>query len=104
MAWFTNGILTNPAINTILADSGALPEAGGPVSTRVIVSSTVICAPILELRDAANSANISSQAFILAANTSLEIELPITWAAGERMRVRLNAAITGLIQVSIITS
>jgi hypothetical protein len=104
MAWFTNGVLTNPAINTILADTGALTEAGGPVSTRVVVSSTVISAPIFELRNAADSANISSQALILAANTSLEIEFPVTWAAGERLRLRLNAAITGLIQASIITA
>ena len=104
MAWFTNGILTNPAIDTILVDTGAFAEATGPLIVRVIVSSTVIAAPILELRNAANSANISSQAFISPANTTVELDLPVTWAVSERLRVRLNAAITGLIQASIITS
>jgi hypothetical protein len=101
MAWFTGGALTNPAINAIMADTGALVN-GGTSTVTMIVSSTVAAAVVLEQRDAANALNITSHIFPVAANTPLSVEFPaVGFAPNERFRVRLNAAITGQAQVSL---
>ena len=101
MAWFTAGAQTNPAINAILADTGALVD-GGVSNITLIVSSTVACAVVLEQRDATNANNINSHIFPIAAMTPLKIDFPgVGFAPSERFRARLNAAITGQAQVSL---
>ena len=101
MAWFTAGAQTNPLIDTILADTGALTN-GGVSAVTFCVSSTVAAVVVLEQRNAANTANIVSHIFPVAAMTPLIIEFPgVPFAPSERFRARLNAAITGQIQVSL---
>jgi len=101
MAWFTTGAQTNPVINAIIADTGALAD-GGTSNVTMVVSSTVACAVVLEQRDAANTANINSHIFPIAANTPLMVSFPaVSFAPSERFRARLNAAVTGQVQASI---
>jgi len=101
MAWFTAGAQTNPAIDAILADTLALTN-GGVSSVTMCVSSTVACVVALEQRNAANTANIASHIFPVAAMAPVIIEFPgVPFAPSERFRVRLNAAITGQAQASL---
>lgn len=64
MAWFTAGILNNPAGNTILADTAALPGT----DQTVVLGADVATVATVEWRNAANSANIQSQVIAVAAN------------------------------------
>jgi hypothetical protein len=98
---YTGGILTNPAINTILADSGARPPGGK--SPGFVVCSTVSAAFTMEYRDAANAVNLYSQVFTVVANQCFQYTYPVNFdtADQERIRLRLNAAITGSMQASL---
>jgi hypothetical protein len=102
MAWVNGGILTNPALDAILADSGAL--AAGQSSVKVMLGGNIACVATVEHRNAANAANINSQTVAIVANQVLELEFPgITFSASERIRVRNNAAIVGSVHASIFT-
>ena len=102
MAWATAGILTNPAIDTILADSGAL--AGGQSEATIIVGGSVAAIYTIEHRNAANTANVNSQVVASVLNEAKQYWLPgISFAASERIRVRLNAAVVGSLQASVFT-
>jgi len=102
MAWVTGGILTNPAIDTILADSGAL--AAGQTGVIFIFGGSVAAIATIEHRNAANTANLNSQVIAIAANDAKQYCLPgIIFAASERIRLRLNAAVTGSLQASVFT-
>jgi len=104
MAWFSAGVLNNPAVNAILADTGAIPNAGSGRAI-VVFSSDVAAIAIIEKRDAANTSNLNTQAIILAANETVSVELlGMVWAVNERFRVRLNAAVTGNVQASIMSA
>lgn len=101
--WNSAGVLTNPAVNTIMADSGAQNE--GLRHWSVLCSSSVAAVLVVEHRDGTNTVNVTghSQAFVLAAMNTAEL----TPAAGlfflqdERIRIRLNAAVTGTAQCSV---
>lgn len=98
----TGGAFTNPAINTILVDTGQLSDNNHEVT--VMVSSTVAAVAVLEYRNAANDANVWSQYIILPANgfATFRIDKFTVSTFNERIRLRLNAAITGSIQASIL--
>lgn len=101
MAWFSAGILTNPVIDTVLADTGALAGAGSG-RIKVVLGGNVAVIAVVERRNALNTANISSQVIACAANTVFEMEIPgEAWADQERYRIRLNAGITGSTQASV---
>jgi hypothetical protein len=103
LAWFSAGALTNPAIDTIMADSGAA-AVPGQTSVTVICASTVAAILALEHRNATNTANIASQIVTVAANGTAHVSVAgISYATSERFRVRLTAAITGQAQCSIIS-
>jgi len=102
MAWATAGIQTNPATDAILADSGALP--GGVGAVTVVIGGSVAFIVTVEHRDAANTANVKTQVLAAGANDPFSVELPgINFAASERIRVRLNAGVTGSVQASLFT-
>lgn len=98
---YTQGALTNPAVNAILADSGARPPGGK--TPAFVICTTVAAVVVLEYRDAANAANIYSQVFTVSANTCFRYEFPPVFdtADQERFRLRLNAAVTGTLQASL---
>jgi hypothetical protein len=99
---FTAGPLTNPAINTILADTG--PMIAGSTAPAFVVCSTVASVVVLEYRDAANAANLYSQVFTVPLNSCFHYLYPTSWTTvdDERVRLRLNSAIVGSIQASLI--
>jgi hypothetical protein len=101
MAWFSAGVLTNPILDTIMADTVGVNGSG---SLRVILGGSVPVIATIEQRNAANTANINSQVIAVAANEVLSLDLPgIPFATSERLRVRLNVGITGSCQASILT-
>jgi hypothetical protein len=103
MAWFTAGILTNPAIDTILADTGAVPAAISGVT--IILGGNIACVATIEHRNAANNANNASQVIATTAGIATPFYLQgIDVQPGERVRIRLNAAVTGSIQASVIVN
>ena len=100
MAWVTAGIQVNPATDAILADSLAL--VGGQSGVTVIVGGNIAAIYTIEHRNAANTANINSQVVASVLNEAKEYHLPgIVFAANERIRVRLNAAVVGSLQASV---
>jgi hypothetical protein len=99
-SWDTAGPLTNPVVNAILADTGPLGPGGK--SWSVWVSSSVAAVVVVEYRDAANAANVKAHTIPMAAMSTILITLPnLDTADQERLRLRLNAAITGVMQGSI---
>jgi hypothetical protein len=99
----TNGVLVNPAVNAILADTGPLPGPANHTAT-IIASSSVAMVIVLEYRDAANGANLWAHTFPIAAQQPFKLDINLTMNADlERLRVRLQAAIAGQAQVSILT-
>jgi hypothetical protein len=100
----TGGILTNPVANTILVDTGPLD---GPANhtIQIFVSSSVNAVVVIENRDSANTANVWTHAFPIGANAPFQMKVDsfTTNGTGERLRIRLNANITGVIQASVIT-
>lgn len=101
MAWFTGGIQVNPVINQIIADTLQLPA--GVYGVELLVSATVNSAVVIEQRNAANTVNINSHIFPLAANTTEKLKLLLNLAADERVRLRMNAGVTGSVQGSLFT-
>jgi hypothetical protein len=102
--WYSGGVKVNPAANDILADSGAI-AADQSVTFKIIVACTVAAAPVLEHRNAANDTNLHSHIFPMPANGILDVnfQYPVPLATNERIRVRINAGITGQIQASLLT-
>jgi len=102
MAWATGGILTNPATDAILADSGPLVE--GQTGVTIIFGGSVAAIATIEHRNALNTANIASQVIAISVNDAKEYELPgISVAANERIRLRLNVGVVGSLQASVFT-
>lgn len=101
--WYTAGVQTNPLANAVLADTGGVP-ADSTRRFEVICATTVSAVAFIEWRDATNVNNLRTQGVILPANQTSEIKFMWVpnFATGERVRVRLNAAITGVAQCSIL--
>ena len=105
MPWITGGLQTNPAAATILADTG--PRSGPAGSTEVILelallaSSSVSCGVEIQHRNTANNTNIWQHAFRLAADGCVNEKICVTIANGERVRVVMLTAPTGLVQASL---
>jgi hypothetical protein len=101
--WVTSGIIVNPTANQIICDAGAVADTNSH-EWDIYVSSTVAAAFIIEWRDAANAANVWSHIVPVTAGTIAPVFTQRggpTMQAGERVRVRMNAAATGSVQCSI---
>lgn len=101
--WYTAGAIVNPVANTIMADSGAAPTEQ-MLAFKVICASTIAAVLVLEWRDSTNTTNKYYQYLPVAANTPLQVNLdwPVFMTTGERFRIRINAAVTGSTQCTIL--
>ena len=100
--WVTNGVFTNPAANTILAESPTT-VVDGSLAAIVLLSCEVSCIVALELRDAANAVTEFSHVFLVP---TTDTKGPFDFfrfptVPGQRTRLRLVSAITGRIQGSL---
>lgn len=105
MPWITGGLQSNPSAATILADTGARSGPAGSTETilelRLLATSSAVCGIEIQHRNAANNANVWQHAFRLAADAAINIELPVTIANGERVRVVMLTSPTGQVQASL---
>jgi len=102
-AWTGAGIQTNPAINTILADTGALGAAGDDgheYDFLVVISSSAAADVSIEHRNAANTANVETATHVVPASL-VAIFVQARMARNERLRVIMAAALTGRISATI---
>jgi hypothetical protein len=98
--WQTEGIKTNPAINTTLCQHVA--PADETKTYHFVVSANVTAATFLEQIGVDGVQVIRAQAYIINAFVTFEgMKQIVTLAAGERIRLRTSAALTGLIQCSM---
>lgn len=100
--WNTNGVLTNPTANTILADSG--PMTPGSHLFGAFVASSAQAVVFVEWRDTDNVTVIKSQALIVGAFSNTQFT-PTTQfneiADGNHLVLRLSGTILGQIQGSV---
>ncbi len=98
----TTGIQTNPTVATVMADIGASPT-GGLYELRIVLGASVAATWEIQHRNAANSANIAPAPYVVytPANQSGEYVLTLNLAPSERVRVMMNAGITGTAAASI---
>ena len=103
MPWATQGRLTNPTANTVLADTGPLPQ-GPTLAPQIVASSTVLVQLLFQRRNAANDATITEQSIVVLANSSTDIPIKhhMELQDGERLRVATFANVTGTVQASIL--
>ncbi len=100
MAWTTAGGQTNPTNGTVIADSGQLPT--GVHRLGLLVSCTARCTVEVQHRNAANGATIWGHLFQIAADSPMNLSLPITIEnVNERVRIVMGANLTGSVQASI---
>lgn len=101
------GKQTNPADQTVHADTGALLDAGAlkdkTFEIRVIAGGSAAAIWQIQRRNAANAANVgpSPYSFYTIANGSGEFVIVTPLAAGERVRVTNDGAITGTTAATI---
>jgi hypothetical protein len=90
----TQGQLTNPTTSTLIADTGALPA--GLYEIRVLMGASVAAQFLIARRDAGNSADVGDVPVVYTpAGQTSQIVLLYELEASERVRVMMNAAITG---------
>lgn len=103
MPWQTQGRLTNPNAGAVVADTGPLPS-GTSYSPQLVVSSTTTAQVLLQRRDAANAQTLTEQLIVCPANNTINISVTgylNELQDNERIRLVLNANMTGSIQGSL---
>jgi hypothetical protein len=99
--WFTNGLLTNPSANTVLANTGAVNEPS-EYHAYVIGASTVAARISIRHRNADNTGDVEGPIIVpIGANTPVEFFVPVRLAKGERVTVVNESALTGDIAFSV---
>ena len=99
--WFTNGLLTNPAANTVLANTGAVDEPS-EYHAYVVGASTAAARISIRHRNATDTGDVEGPIVIpVGANTPVELFVPVRLAKGERITVVNESLLTGDIAFSI---
>jgi hypothetical protein len=97
----SEGVLTDPADATLVADTGAYVR-GPLVEIRIVIGASAVCTVSLQRRNAANNANVGAVTRLyLGAGQSAEYVVPYMLADGERVRVVMSGGLTGNIQGTI---
>lgn len=100
---FTEGIKNNAAAGVLLADVGAMLYEHHLVPVSILLSGQGSVIAELQLRNAANSANVFSQIIIVPAlgTVNFHIPTPMKVLVGQRLRIVTFAAVTGQCQASL---
>jgi hypothetical protein len=102
---FIGAAVTNPAINTVLATSGAVTD--GPTSTAVapifILTNGAAAASLFKIQIWNGTTEVTSFFIMVPANDSKIVPLDggLDLANGNHVRILNNAAITGTVQCVI---
>lgn len=90
----TEGVKTNPTTSTLMADTGAL--VAGIYEARVILGASAAASFQVQRRNAANGANVGDVPVIrVPASASGQYQITFELEASERIRVMMNANLTG---------
>jgi hypothetical protein len=102
----SQGEQTNPTTATVMADTGELDaeEGGGGIYEALVVASASATAEFqVQVRNTANSGNVGdTHIFYAAANTPVAIPFRFEVERDERIRVMMNANLTGDAVVNLI--
>lgn len=98
---YTAGRLMNPGANTVLADTGPIPEDDQLFNVCVTVRSSASALVRCELRDDTNTNTLELTELNVPAGNTVHITLPFYILKGQRIRLVLDAAITGNITGSL---
>ncbi|MDR7400049.1 MAG: hypothetical protein QN144_12180 [Armatimonadota bacterium] len=98
---YTAGRLTNPGANTVLADTGPIPEDDQLFDVYATVRSSVGALIRCELRDDTNTNTLELTELNVPAGNTVHIKMPFYIRKGQRIRLVLDAAITGNITASL---
>ena len=99
----SQGEQTNPTTATVMADTGALIDTstaytggGGIYEVLVSLSATALAEFVVQRRNVANGASVGDVfVFYCPANAGRDVPLRFEVEAGERIRVMMNANLTG---------
>lgn len=98
---FTEGELTNPSDDALTADTGALPYTGH-YEFLITIGASAAAHFQVQRRNAANGANVGAVPIIYGpAGQSGQYRVWVSIAAGERVRVVMDDALTGTCAVTI---
>ena len=98
---YSEGPQTNPTTSTVMADTGAVsPVFAAECRIYVIVGANAPAAFVVQRRNAANDANVGA-AVVVYATGSGEYLLSYKLEGGERLRVMMQANLTGTAAASI---
>lgn len=100
MSMVTNGVKTNPAANTILADATMISDIGGS-EVYVIVSSNALAGIAFEHIDTDGTTVLNSHLFAVPANGNFTTTFFEGTKSGDHLRLRLNNLIVGSVQGTI---
>ena len=102
------GKQTNPTSGDVLADTGAIGaaqgmgEGGGIFAVMVIASASADAEMVVQLRNAANDANVGdTHVFYIPAAGSVEFVFPLEVEGAQRIRIAMNANLTGSAVASV---
>ena len=105
MSWLSSGRITNPTLDQVLLDTGALPA--GVYFFAAYGAGSVASVFEVQHRDATNTVTLKSQIIAAAASSiapkfEVSERTPLTLAANERIRIIAVAAIVGAVSVSLL--
>lgn len=105
MAWLSSGRITNPTLDQVLLDTGAVPA--GAYWLKAQGASTVNSAFEVQYRDATNTTTLKSQIIATPTfGTTEPFDIPerfqFNMTANERIRIIQVAAVTGSVSVSLV--
>lgn len=100
--WYSNGRQTNPAANTVLADTGPVLN-DGEYFIYVIARSSITADIQIQHRDATNTNNAEPPVEVtIPGGTTVYLEFPVSLKLNERIRAVLPSGIIGDITVHMI--
>jgi hypothetical protein len=110
MAWRTTGnppigpesegSLTNPSANDLVADTGAVPFSG-IYEARIGVGASGACKFLVQRRNTANDDNVGDVLTLRANTSSAQFVYTYTLAASQRLRVLVGENFTGTAEAII---
>lgn len=102
MPWASQGVLSNPVANAVLADTGALLAI--TCTFTIIISTQYASRVTIALRDSSNTADVSSHIIRTLSDgpTMLTGLGGVLMGLNQRLVIRAESAILGEVQASII--
>lgn len=102
--WISGALLTNPATNAVVVDTGAVAGAIDFHAVLVFVWASVACDVIVQHVAADGTTVLQQQIVRINVTTAVHFSIPVMFGASQRVRVIMQAGVTGNVQGSIFYS